>query len=84
MEKDKALFCKCGCSNGIKFETFKDEEDVVYISFVTDMFYAIQDKFFKRLKEKIKRIWYVLANKEYTYFDIAVKKEELKNIIDEL
>lgn len=30
------------------------------------------------IKEKIKRIWYIIRGKEYCYFDILIDKDELQ------
>ncbi len=30
------------------------------------------------LKEKLKRIWYIIRGKEYCYFDILIDKNELQ------
>ena len=45
---------------------------------VSDSFYFMQNKGKMSIKEKIKRIWYIIANKEYCYFDILIGKEELQ------
>lgn len=38
--------------------------------------------FLYRLKEKIKRIWYVLAGKEYCYCEICMKEDDIRDFKD--
>lgn len=80
--KDKVVFCTCGCNNGIVFQP--DEDNTVYIDFVASKFYTEQEGFFYRLKNKLKRIYYILFNKEYTYFEVIVDKDELKKVVNKL
>ena len=75
----KAFFCKCGCHNGIIMKAEKDDDDFgLSITLVSDNFYMRQAGVFRIIKEKIKRIWYILRNKEYCYFDICMNANDLK------
>lgn len=73
-------FCKCGCSNGVVLRFDKDEEDIS-ISLVSDNFY-LQQKNKISIKEKIKRIWYIIIGKEYSYFDMYIGRDEIKEFKD--
>lgn len=69
-------FCKCGCGNGVILK-FDNEDDELSVQLVSDNFYSIQNKGKMPIKEKLKRIWYVVRGKEYCYFDILIDKNEL-------
>ena len=69
-------FCKCGCGNGIILKA-DSEENEVSLQVVSDNFYFMQNKGKMSLKEKLKRIWYIICNKEYCYFDILISENEL-------
>ena len=76
-ENEFFTFCKCGCSNGIVLKVGSENEEIS-LQMVSDSFYFMQNKGKMSIKEKIKRIWYIIANKEYCYFDILIGKEELQ------
>ncbi len=47
----------------------------------------MQNKGKMSFKEKLKRIWYIIINKECCYFDILISKDELygfKNFVARL
>ena len=71
-------YCKCGCNNGVRLKFDRDEEDIS-LQLVSDNFYTYQ-KF--TLLEKLKRIWYIIINKEYCYFDILIDKDEVQEFKD--
>lgn len=70
-------FCNCGCGNGVVLK-FDNEDDELSMQLVSDNFYFMQNKGKMSLKEKIKRIWYIIKGKEYCYFDILIDKKELQ------
>lgn len=74
----KIMFCKCGCGDGILLKAEKDEDFGLSLQLVSDNFYSRQRNKFDELKEKIKRILYVITNKEYCYFDIVIDPKELQ------
>lgn len=76
-ENKYVTFCKCGCCNGVVLK-FDNEDNELSIQLVSDNFYLAQIKGKMSLKEKIKRIWYIITNKEYCYFDILIDKEKLE------
>lgn len=78
MKKNEFVtFCKCGCGNGIVLKTDNENEEVS-LQIVSDNFYTMQNKGKMSIKEKIKRIWYIITGKEYCYFDILINKDELQ------
>ena len=71
-----SLYCSCGCSNGVHLKFKKDL--VCELSLVSDIYYSKTEPLWTRFKEKCRRIWYIIRNKEYCYFNIFVEKEDLE------
>lgn len=76
-ENEFVTFCKCGCRNGIVLKADNEDNDLS-LQIVSDNFYTMQNKGEMTIKEKIKRIWYIIRGKEYCYFDILIDKDELQ------
>lgn len=72
---DFVVTCKCSCGEALEFR-FDHDEEYVWISVMVGGWYANQDSFFLRLKEKWKRIWTILRGKEYCYSEILMTKED--------
>ena len=70
-------FCRCGCMDGVVLKFDKDDDELS-LQFVSDNFYTTQNRGKMSFKEKVKRIWYIITNKEYCYFDILIDKNELQ------
>lgn len=68
--------CSCGCNNGLVIR--RDEDGDIWMNMVQSKFYSEQKTLFRRIKEKVKRVWSVLRDKEYVYFDVHVKSEEFE------
>lgn len=82
MDNNKnVIFCKCGCGDGVVLKVDKYENELS-LQFVSDVFYFFQNKGKMSIKEKLKRIWYIVIGKEYCYFDILISKEELQEFKD--
>lgn len=78
MKKNEYVtFCKCGCGNVIVLKADNEDNDLS-LQIVSDNFYFMQNKGKISLKEKIKRIWYIIVGKEYCYFDILIDKDKLQ------
>ena len=76
-EKDSlTLYCSCGVSDGVLLRT--DTFGGLDIALVSDIFYTSQKSRWDIFKEKCKRIWFIIRNKEYSYFDILVEPEDMK------
>ena len=77
IEKNEYItFCKCGCKNGVVLKAYNDDHELS-LQFVSDNFYLMQNKGKMSLKEKLKRIWFIIRGKEYCYFDILIDEREL-------
>lgn len=73
-----ALYCSCGCTDGVILKVDKDDDwNTIELSLVSDNFYLhSQNKI--SFKDKLKRIWNIIKNEEYYYFDIMIEEEDLK------
>lgn len=76
-EKYCALHCACGCANGVVLNAEKDFYGHYYISLVSDNSYTSRLTGWSRFKEKCKRIWKILRNQEYQYFDICLTTKDI-------
>lgn len=89
-DSEYVMFCKCGCKNGVTFKVEsegKNWERELSIQLVSDNYYLMQNKGKMRIKEKLKRIWYIITNREYCYFDIVIDMgefEDFKNFVNRL
>lgn len=78
MKKNEYVtFCKCGCSDGIVLKADNNDHELS-VQLVSDNFYSMQTKGKISLKEKLKRIWFIIRGKEYCYFDILIAEDELQ------
>lgn len=69
--------CLCGCDQGIRFRIDKDDLDYYCaMSYTNGNFYSEQRNTFGVIREKIKKIWAIIRNKDYYYSDIEMTKEE--------
>ena len=72
------VYCSCGCGSGIVLKAEKDGDYGYFLSLVSDKWYTSSTTAWERFKEKCKRIWCIIRNKEYYYFDICVRKKDLE------
>lgn len=80
-EKDTiALLGSCGISEGVvlQVDSCGNDIDGYDISLVSDTYYLDHYTEKNRFREKLKRIWKILRNQEYYYFDIYVSAEDIK------
>lgn len=82
-EQDFYFYCTCGCNNGVVIKT-ETEGDEVCLSLVSDTFYSNQRGFFALLMEKLRRIWCIIRNNEYYYFDIILDKQQANHLAEVL
>lgn len=73
------FYCACGCNQGVVLKASPDDDDCgVNLSLVSDAFYLNLQTGWIRFKNKCKRIWSIIRNKEYIYFDIYVKPDDIE------
>lgn len=71
------LYSSYGCDNGVALRVTHDPLFGYEIALVNDMFYTEQRTIMSRLIEKCKRIWCILRNKEYRYFNILIDERDM-------
>ena len=73
-DDELVISCKCGCDEGIHFRIhdYKDGE-YAFVSFTNGNFYSEQKH---PLREKLKKIWAIIRNKDFYYSDICMTKED--------
>ena len=79
-KNDLIVTCKCGCNDGIHLHIENDEDDYVYQCFTNGNFYKEQDGMLDVLKNKLKKIWAIIRNKDYHYSDIMMNKEDFEQL----
>ncbi len=78
MKKNEYVtFCKCGCGEGVVLKADNTDNELS-LQLVSDNFYLMQNQGKMSLKEKLKRIWFIIRGKEYCYFDILIDEDELQ------
>lgn len=73
-----SLYCQCGCNDGVVLKSEYDPLLGCDMMLVSDSYYLMQQTTWTRFKEKCKRIWSILRNKEYCYFSVYMGSDELK------
>ena len=79
--KELIITCECGCDDSIHFCVSEDEETYNYyaiMSYMNGNFYKDQYGMFGVLKEKLKKIWAIIRNKDYYYSDVVMNGEDFK------
>lgn len=74
-----SLYCSCGCNDGVLLNAEKDEfSNDCFLSLVSDNYSLMQKTGWHHFKEKCKRIWKIIKNEEYRYFNICIDENEMK------
>lgn len=87
-KKDLVITCDCGCGTAAHINISHElgEEYYAYQCFMNGNFYKEQYGLFRTLKNKIRKIWAIIRNKDYYYSDIVMTKkdfEQLKKYINQ-
>lgn len=79
-KKDLIATCECGCDEGVHLTiSNKDgEKYYAYQCFINGNFYRDQYGIFGTFKNKIKKIWAIIRNKDYYYSDVVMNKEDFE------
>lgn len=79
--KDLIATCGCHCEESIflRIEPLDDANDTDYcfLSYMNGKFFQDQYSCWRTFKNKIKKIWSILRNKDFYYSDIILTKEDL-------
>ena len=80
--KDKTelvVTCKCSCGDAVHIVVDKEDNDYYcIISYMNGNFYKDQGGAFATFKEKCKKIWAIIMNKDYYYSEVIITKEEFE------
>ena len=79
-KKDLIVTCKCGCDEGVHLHISheRDEDYYAYQCFTNGNFYRDQYGMFGTLKNKLKKIWAIIRNKDYYYSDVVMSKKDFE------
>lgn len=75
---EMVVTCRCGCDDAAHITINHDDDDWhSIISYMNGSFYADQNKSICGvIRDKLKRIWAIIRNKDYYYSDVLMNKEE--------
>ena len=78
--KELILNCRCGCDESLMFKVDRDDPDYYMVgSYISGNFYKDQDyTIWRVIKNKIKKIWCILMNKDFYYAEIILNGEDFK------
>ena len=87
-KKDLVVTCRCGCEEGVHITiSHEDGEDYyAYQCFMNGNFYKDRCGMFATLKNKLNKIWAIIRNKDYYYYDVVMTKkdfEEFKKFVNQ-
>lgn len=81
-KKELIVTCKCGCQDAIHImvdETDKEYDTYAYVTYLNSNWYRDQDdKIFRVISRKIKKIWAILRNKDFYYSEICMSQEDFQ------
>lgn len=77
-KKDLIVTCRCGCEESMRIKVIYDEDcdDYTCLSYLNGNFYKDQQGAWTCFKQKLKKIWCILRNKDFYYSDIILTKED--------
>ena len=78
-KKDLIVTCDCECDNTfhIKIDT-DDDEYFSFLTYLNGNFFAEQKSFFDRFKDKLRKIWAIISNRDFYYSDVVMTKSDFK------
>lgn len=78
--KNLVVDCNCGCGDGLRIRVDKDDFDYYFLTtYISGNYYRDQgDKVWNVICRKMKKIWYIIRNKDFYYSDICMTKEDFK------
>ena len=76
--KELMVDCGCGCNEGVKIKVNTEDADMYFlVTYTNGNFYRDQNEsIFGVIKKKLKKIYAILANKDYCYSEICMTKED--------
>ena len=78
--KELMVDCGCGCSEGVRIKVNTEDKDMYFlVTYSSGNFYRDQNEsIFGVIEKKLKKIYAILANKDYCYSEICMTKEDFK------
>jgi hypothetical protein len=78
--KELMVDCECGCSEGVRIKVNTEDFDMYFlVTYTNGNFYRDQNEsIFGVIKKKLKKIYAILANKDYCYSEICMTKDDFK------
>lgn len=81
-KKNLIINCKCGCEDTIHIridDTNKDSDYYAFMTYLNGNWYRDQnDRIFRTIEIKLKKIWAIIRNKDYYYSDVLMSCEDFK------
>ena len=81
-KKDLVITCKCGCQDTIHIWLDDEDKDADHYAIQTYMngsWYRDQDdRIFRTIGRKLKKIWAIIRNKDYYYSDVLMSCEDFE------
>lgn len=81
-EDGMIVSCDCGCGDTVKLEFDVDDPfggpDFFFMSYYNSNWYRDQHGAFDAFREKIRKIWRIIRNKDHHYSDIRMSREEFE------
>lgn len=81
-KKELIVTCECGCQDTIHIKVNKEDKEADYYAIQTYMngnWYRDQDdRIFRTIRRKLKKIWAIITNKDYYYSDVIMSCEDFQ------
>lgn len=68
--------CDCGCLDSMRLTVNKDEGTYGYCALMMFMEGCKKDSIWRIFLKKLEKIWAIIRNKDYYYFDILMTKKD--------
>lgn len=81
--KELIVTCDCGCEDSIHIKVENVSDDYfAFLSYMNGNFYTEQKGFFSTFLNKLRKIWAVIANKDYYYSDVVMSKDDFEKFAE--
>jgi len=77
-KKELIVSCKCGCDEGVHIRIDDSYGYFAFVSYFNSNFYRDQRGASRCLREKIKKIWAIIRNKDFYYSDIIMTRADFQ------
>lgn len=81
-KREMIVTCKCGCQDAIHIkieDEYKDADCYAIQTYMNGNWNRDQDdKIFKTIVRKLKKIWAIIRNKDYYYSDVLMSRDDFQ------